>query len=85
MPPRMKDLLREYRDPRLKEERGRVYSLIDAFANSSESLPDPGTWLTAALETSLPDHLVKVFVNFYEIHQRQGWRWPVELEPSKDS
>lgn len=84
MPPRMKELLREYRDPRLKEERARFYSLIDAFEKSSEPLPDPDTWLTAALETSLPDHLVKVFVTFSVMRQHQGWRWPVELEPSKD-
>ncbi len=36
-------------------------------------------WLKVASDASLPDHLVKLFVTFTRIRQRQGWQWPGEV------
>lgn len=83
LPEEMKEVLRQYWDKRLQEERARVYRFIDQFSDPLDpSLDEMKNWLARAYDTDLPQHVTAAFMDLLNLQvEREASHLPQEGRP----
>ncbi|TDC52865.1 transcriptional regulator [Actinomadura sp. KC345] len=77
LPEDMKEILRQYWDRRLAEERGRVYRFITQFSSPEDvAMEEMKGWLASAYETELPLHVTSAFLDLLSAQVDQEGSYP---------